>query len=91
MDTIRLPFLECLHQNCSNAYPLFPIRWYPITRKVLPVRIIQSQFTSSNKALTVGNSLEEKIDRILASARKINRKAIKKMPKAKRIKQEHST
>ena len=65
-----------------NLYniPLFQL--YPIIQKKFPVKILERDFTINDKLTE--DSLELKVDRILATSR-VKRKSIKKNPKKAKI------
>ena len=67
----------------SMAFPSYPLYdfthlYYPVSYKLTPVQILQSDSRLSSNLANTQESLSTKVDRILATTRKLSKKSIRK-------------
>ena len=67
---------NCLLQLCLNSVPVL----------TTPMKIVQGKCQSPNCLYTETSSLEDKVDKILSTARKLSKKSIKKIRISSRVK-----
>ena len=79
MNTIQFPIFNYPFQY-ANCAP-FPMNYYTVFPKVIPTVIVNQESSIKSNPSITDDSLEMKVDKILAGARTFKRKTIRKITK----------